>query len=107
MKTIAKCKQEKMYSGVFRDTFFAFRSISHQGSHSCEKSKNVVVYFFAAVIKNEMCMKYEKCIVSVSYFAVCLVKTLAKYLLIAKYKKYAAGNIHIGRVSLENIGVIW
>ncbi len=29
-------------------------------------------------MKHKICMKYEKCIVSVSYFVVCFAKTLAK-----------------------------
>ncbi len=58
----------------FRIPFFAFR-ILRLGQHSCEKSKDFVVYFFAALKKHEIRMKYEKCIASVSYFAVCFVKT--------------------------------
>ncbi len=63
----AKCEKWKVYSGVFRATFFAFR-ISHQGWHSRENSKNFVVYFFALLIKHEIRMKCERCIVNVSYF---------------------------------------
>ncbi len=61
---------------VFR-SFFAFR-ISLQGWHLREKSKDLVVYFFTALIKHEIHMKYKKCIGSVSYFMVCCVKTSAK-----------------------------
>ncbi len=42
---------------------------------------------FVALIKHEICMKYEKCIASVSYFVVCF----AKYLRNAKYEKRVAG----------------
>ncbi len=35
-----------------------------------KKSKDFVVYFFAALIKHKIRMKYEKCIVSISYFVV-------------------------------------
>ncbi len=69
----------------FRVTFFAFCApffafcISHHGRHSHEKSKDFVVYFFAALIKHEICMKYKKCIVNVSYFVVCFAKTFTKW----------------------------
>ncbi len=53
-KMIVKCEKRKVYSMVFCVTFFAFH-ISHQG-HSSEKSKNFVVYFFSALIKQEICM---------------------------------------------------
>ncbi len=64
-------KTEKCLAGYFVSLFsrFAFR-ISRQGRHSCKKSKDFVVYFFAALIKHEICMKREKCIASVSYFIV-------------------------------------
>ncbi len=65
-----KCEKWKVYSVVFCDLFFAFRSILHQGRHSRENSKDFVVYFFGALIKHEIHMKCEKCIVRVSYFVV-------------------------------------
>ncbi len=49
---------------------FEFHSISRQGWHSGENSKDFVVYFFAALIKHEIRMKCGKCIMSVSYFIV-------------------------------------
>ncbi len=64
-----KCEKRKVYSRIFCVTFlhfvpfftlFAFHSILHQGRHSREKSKNFAVYFFAALIKHEIHMKYEK-----------------------------------------------
>ncbi len=65
-KMIVKCEKEKLYSGVFRVTFFTFhtpffifRSISCQGRHVRQKSKDFVVYFFAALIKHEIRMKFE------------------------------------------------
>ncbi len=67
-------------------SLFAFHSVSPQGWHSCEKSKNFVVYFFAALIKHEIRMKYEKCIASVLYFVVCFAKTFKKYSWNAKYE---------------------
>ncbi len=60
-------------------SLLTFCSISRQGRHSWEKSKDFVVYFFAALIKYEICMKCEKYTVSVSYFVVFFAKTLAKY----------------------------
>ncbi len=81
VKIIRKCKKRKVYSEVFRVTFFVFRdpfslftfhSILHQGRHSREKSKDFVVYFFAASIKHKIHTKYEKCMLSVSYFVVCV-----------------------------------
>ncbi len=76
-KTIAKSEKQKVYSGVFHVTFFtfcasffAFHSISRQGQHSRRKSKDFVVYFFPALIKHKLRMKYKKCIVNVSYFVV-------------------------------------
>ncbi len=50
-----------------------------------------MVYIFPALIKHEIRMKFEKCIVSVSYFVVCFAKTLAKYARNAKYEKCIAG----------------
>ncbi len=79
-----KYNKLKVYSGVFHVTFFAFRApffafhILRQGWHSRKKSKDFVVYFFMALIKHEIRMKCEKCIVSVSYFLVCFTKTLTK-----------------------------
>ncbi len=75
LKTIAKNKmciaqQQNVYSAIFHITFFAFRvpffafCISCQGWHSCKKSKDFVVYFFVALIKYEIHMKYKKCIAS-------------------------------------------
>ncbi len=85
-----------MYSGVFHVTFlhfashfslFAFRSILCWGRHSHRKSKDFKVYFFAALIKRKICIKYEKCILSISYFVVCFAKTFTKYLRNVKYRK--------------------
>ncbi len=89
---IAKCEKRKVYNGVFCVIFFsfslfAFHSISHQCRHSHEKSKDFVVNFFAALIKHDICMKYEKCIASVLYFVVIFVKTFVRYLRNAKYEK--------------------
>ncbi len=39
-------------------------------------SRPYVVYFFIALIKHEIRLKYEKCIVSVSHFMVCFTKYL-------------------------------
>ncbi len=43
-----------------------------------ETQKDFVVYFFAALIKHEICLKCEKSIVSVSYFLVFFAKTFVK-----------------------------
>ncbi len=70
----AEWEKWKVYSGVFRVTFFAFHApffafrILHQGRHSREKSKDFVVYFLAALIKHKIRMKYEKYMVSVYLF---------------------------------------
>ncbi len=59
----AKCeKRTKCIAGYFASLFllFAFR----------ENSKDFVVYFFAALMKHGICLKCEKCTVSVSYFVV-------------------------------------
>ncbi len=81
-------KNEKCIAGYFASLFshfvplfslFIFRSILRQGRHLREKSKDFVVYFSATLIKHEIRMKYEKCIVSVSYFVACFAKTFAKY----------------------------
>ncbi len=45
-----------------------------------------MVYFFTALIKHEIRMKYEKCIASVSYFVVYFAKLLRN----ANYEKYIA-----------------
>ncbi len=72
-------KNEKCI-GVSCITFFGFH-ISQcfmLGSAFAWKLKDFKFYFFAALIKHEFCTKCEKCIVSVSYFTVCFVKTFAK-----------------------------
>ncbi len=59
----AKCEKRKVDSGIFRVPFSAFGSILRQGRHSCEKSKDFMVYFFVALIKHEIRMACEKCMV--------------------------------------------
>ncbi len=54
-----KCEKQKVYSGVFRATFFAFR-ISRQDRHQRENSKDFMAYFFATLIKHDICMKCER-----------------------------------------------
>ncbi len=39
-----------------------------------ENSKDIVVYLFAALIKQKIHMKFGKCIVSILYFIACFVK---------------------------------
>ncbi len=41
---------------------FTFHSILGLSRHSCEKSKDFVVYFFAALIKHKIHMKWENMI---------------------------------------------
>ncbi len=92
-------KNEKCIAGYFASLFscfvplfllFVFHSILHQGWHSHKKSKDFMVYFFAALIKHEIRVKHEKCIVNISYFVVCFVKTFAKYPRNVKYEKCMA-----------------
>ncbi len=99
-KWVRNVKNEKCVAEYFASlfshfallfSFFAFCSILHQGQHSHENSKDFVVYFFAALIKTEICLKCEKCIVSGSHFEVCFVKTFAKYPQNVKYEKCIAG----------------
>ncbi len=99
-KTILKCKKRKWIARYFASLFshfpslfslFVFHSISRHGRHSCEKLKDLVVYFFAALIKHEIHMKYEKYIVNVSYFMVCFVKIMVKYPQNVKYENCIAG----------------
>ncbi len=77
---------------------FAFHNILCQGWRLHEKSKHFVVYLFAALIKHEIHMKYEKCIVSVSYFVMCFVE----YPWNAKFKKCIAGLIINSPKTLRN-----
>ncbi len=78
-KQSQNAKNEKHIAGyfVFCAPFFPFH-ILHQDQHLRKKSKDFVVYFFAALIKHEIRMKYEKCIASVSYFMARFAKTFAK-----------------------------
>ncbi len=72
-KLARNAKNERCIAGYFTLLFSLFvviRNISCQDWHSCEKSKDFVVYFFVALIKHEIRMQCEKCIVSVSYFVV-------------------------------------
>ncbi len=55
-----------------------------------------MVYFFAALIKHGIRMKYEKRMVSVSYFIVCFTKTFVKQPRIVNYKKCIASLINAG-----------
>ncbi len=82
-----------MHSRVFCVTFFCILCPFFfcflpfvLGSAYAEKSKDFVVYFFVALIKLKIRVKYEKCIVSVPYFVVCFAKTFTKYLQNAKYE---------------------
>ncbi len=74
-------RNEKCIAGYLAPIF----SHSSQGWHSREKSNDFAIHFFAA-LKHKIHVKYEKYIVSVSYFAVCFAKTLAKYLWNVKYE---------------------
>ncbi len=98
-KRLQNAKNEKCMARYFASLFshfapifslLAFRSILLQSCHSCEKSKEFVVYFFVALIKHKICVKYEKCKASVSYFVVRFAKTFTKYPQNAKYKKCIA-----------------
>ncbi len=72
---------------------FAFHTILRQGWYSRKTSKDFIVYFFAALTKHKIWMKYEKCILSVLYFLVCFAKTVTKYTQNAKYDQSIAGVI--------------
>ncbi len=84
MKSV-QCGISRHFFHVSRP-FFTFH-ILRQGLHLREKSKDLVVNFFAALIKHKIRIKYEKCIVSDSYFVVCF----AKYPRNAKYEKCIVG----------------
>ncbi len=75
-KWARNAKNKKYIAGYFATfcVLHPFFRISCQGRHSCANSKDFVVYFFAALIKHEIRLKYEKCIESVSYFVVCFAK---------------------------------
>ncbi len=81
----------------FRPPFFCFSPFAAFCARSAfaQKSKDFVVYFFTALIKHKIRIKCEKCIVSVSYFVVCFVKTFAKYPQNGKYKKCIAGLMNL------------
>ncbi len=70
-KTIGK--NEKCIARYFASLF----SLLHfaPGSAFARKVKGFCVYFFAALIKHQIRIKYEKCTVSVLYFMVCFAKT--------------------------------
>ncbi len=70
---------------------FAFCSLCARVGIRAKSQIDFVVYFFVALIKHKILMKYEKYIVSVSYFVVCFTKTFAKYPQNAKYEKCIAG----------------
>ncbi len=86
-------KNKKCVARCFASLFCVSRPffhILHQGRHSHENAKDSVVYFFVALIKHEIRMKCEKCVVSVLYFIVCFAKIFAKYQQNAKYEKCIA-----------------
>ncbi len=89
---LTKHEKWKVYNSVFCITFFAFRMVLRQRRHSRETSKDFIVYFFVALMKCKIWMKYEKCIASVWYFVVCFAKTLAKHQRNTKYDKYMASH---------------
>ncbi len=87
-KTIAKCKKQKVHSKVFHVTFFAFhapffafRILQHftPGSAFAQKVKGFRGLFFHGINKIQNSQEIWKCIVGVSYFVVCFVKTFVKY----------------------------
>ncbi len=89
-KWLRNAKNKKCMAGYFVSLFsrfapllslFAFRSISHEGWHLCEKSMDFVVYLFAALIKHKIRMKYEKYRMSVC----CILRCFAKNPQNAKY----------------------
>ncbi len=78
-------EKQKEYSGVLCVTFFAFCAPFFRFLHfaprlaSVRKFEGFRVYFFTALIKHEIRLKCEKCVVSVLYFVVCFAETFAKY----------------------------
>ncbi len=80
----AKCKKQKMYSGVFCATFLcstplyslfaAFHTLV--GIHA--KSQRILWFIFCGVNKTRNSREMRKCIVSVSYFVVCFTKNTPK-----------------------------
>ncbi len=102
-KMIEKCNKQKVYSGVFRVTFFrvlhSFFSLFAPESPFARKVKGFRFLSPKSLIKHEIYMKYEKCVVSVSYFMVCFAKTFAN----AKYKKCIAGLAIITQQNVSNV----
>ncbi len=84
MKCAQNAKNKKCVMGYFASLFSHFASFWD----SCEMSKGFHCLF---VCEHEIWMTYKECIVGVSYFVVCFINTLAKYLWNAKYDKYIAG----------------
>ncbi len=93
MKCLQNMKNKKCKVRYFVSFFFAFCIIfSHFTFHTTRsgilaKCQEIHSLFLCT---HKIWMKYEKCIVGVSYFVVCFVKTLAKYLQNAKYNKCVA-----------------
>ncbi len=79
---LMKCEKWKVYSGVFYIT-----SISHQGRHLYETSKDFMAHHFAALMKHEIWMKNDKCIASFSLFAVPFCETVCEIMRNAKNHK--------------------
>ncbi len=93
-------KNEKYIAGYFASLFshfvplvllFAFPSFSHQSWHLCEKSKDFIVYFFTALIKHEICMKYERCVVDCFVFCGLFCENTRKIPVKCEYEKCIAG----------------
>ncbi len=77
------------FFGILR-LFFRFLHFA-LGSAFTQKLEGFCGLFFRGINKTRNLFEMRKCIVSVSYFAVCFAKTFAKYPRNAKYKKCIAG----------------
>ncbi len=95
-------KNKKCISEYFAPSFLRFTPffrILRQGQHLRENSWDFVVYFFAALIKQDIRLKCEKYTESVLHFVMCFTKPFAKYQRNLKYEKRTAGLTEKTRIS--------
>ncbi len=106
-ENVQKCKKRNVYSGVFHFTLSAFCTsflAFYTKVGICVKSQRI------SLMKHEIWMKCEKCMVSVSYFLECIAKTLAKYSRNAKHDKCIADQIEKSKkkfLVICSVGIIF